>query len=40
MLVEGDGINVTTGGCYVDSTVVRTTGDQVIGGYKIFSEAP
>ena len=34
---QGDGISVTTGQVAVDSTVVRTSGNQTIGGTKTFS---
>jgi len=34
---QGDGITVGTGTVAVDSTVVRTSGDQTIGGNKTFS---
>lgn len=35
---QGDGISVTANAVAVDSTVVRTSGDQTIGGDKTFSD--
>ena len=37
---QGSGINVTAGAVAVDSTVIRTTGTQTIGGAKTFTTIP
>lgn len=37
---EGDGIQINTGSVAVNSTVIRTTGTQTIGGLKTFTTSP